>query len=198
MKKLLTFATCLVALACNLRAADQPQPIRWAVASKQEIETTIFKWTQAKAEEATKDEASPEIEEKIRAYQSLQMEFTMKYMHLRSIPMRPVFGAPPKPEPKDPEYDAMAKRVADAKAPIAAILDKRNNVMTKFRDQYSVEKLVSEYSKGRFDLVVDAGYRGTRDTVLFHTNGEVLDITLAVIDLFEKKVASANEKSSKH
>lgn len=197
MKQLLLLATCLVVFGTNFKAKanEGREQLRWAVANKHEIEMAVFKWMQSKAQEATKAESSPEIEEQIRKYQSLEVEFTMNFQRLRPIPIRSPIGKPPKPEPKDPEYEAMAKRVADAKAPIAAILEKRNKVINKFREQYSVENLVSEYSTGRFDLVVDSGYGGARPLVLYHTNGEVLDITIAVIDSFEKKVAP--EKPSK-
>ena len=137
-------------------------------------------------EDLKKAEAfAPEIEEKIRHYDALQGELTRKRMDL----MRPRFPAGPRASEapaSDEDLQTLSNRVAEARAPIADIIDRRNRQAAQIREEYSVEKLVSEYARDRFDLVVDSSMI-SRSAVLYRTDDEVLDITDGVIELFRKK-----------
>jgi hypothetical protein len=91
-------------------------------------------------------------------------------------------SAPAEPSMAEKEYEAMSKRVAEAKAPVAAIIDRRERQAAEYRQQYSIERLVAEYVKDRYDLVIDS-----REKVLYQTAGEVTDITDGIIALFKEK-----------
>jgi hypothetical protein len=139
-------------------------------------------------EELKKSETlSPEIQEKVRQYESLQSELSRKRVEAMRQRLPGPGGMVP-PSPSDPDYEALASRVAQAKAPIAEIIDQRNRRSTEFRAQFTADKLVSEYAKGRYDLVVDSSDQiFSRSPVLYRTTGEVLDVTDAVIRLFKEK-----------
>ena len=137
-------------------------------------------------EQGKKAEAlPPETEAKISEYEALRMELLRMRMPL-PLPMRalrqPSDSAPPEPSAADKEYEAMSKRVAEAKAPVAAIVDRRERQAAEYRQQYSIERLIAEYVKDRYDLVVDS-----RENVLYQTAGETTDITGGVLALFKEK-----------
>ncbi len=191
--------------------------VRWAFANKREIDSAIFKWSQKQTEDLNTSEAlSPEIEEKIRQYQILQSELARKQMDKRMaamgvrLPQRaipplealasaganvtnPIIAIPQKATPLeasafDKDDEALSKRVAEAKAPIADILDRRKCQAAKYRDKYSTDKLIAEYVKDRFDLIVDSSdERNSRTAVLYRKTSEVLDITDGIIKLFQEK-----------
>ncbi|MGZ4963328.1 MAG: hypothetical protein ACXWBP_10335 [Limisphaerales bacterium] len=191
MKNLLLIVTCVVLLGCNNRPVAE-KPIHWALVNKHEIDMAIFKWSQARVQEASKaEDVSPEMEQQLRRYDSLRMQLTLKEAR-RGIPLRQPRGTATAPEPKDEEYETLAKQVEQAKAPIAGVLARRDQLMAKYHDVYTTEKLVSEYAKGRFELVVDSGWGGSKTSVLFSAGGEVLDITAGVLESFDTKVAGAN------
>ncbi len=206
MKAHLLLATVLILVGCgrqeptqrevlatldNLKtelAAKRSEPVRWAFANKREIDSAIFQWSQQKMEEAKKSEAlAPEIEEKIRQYETLQAELTRKRIDAMRLRFPPSPGASGVAA-SDPEYEALADRVAQAKAPVAEIIDARNRRASQLRDEFTADKLVAEYAKGRFDLVVDSSDQSfSRSAVLYRTAGEVLDITDGVIKLFRER-----------
>jgi hypothetical protein len=167
-------------------ASKRAEPVRWAVVNKQQITSAIFQWSHLRMEDIKKAEAlAPEIEEKIRKHDALQgelMNMRMDSMGTR-FPARP--GAP-EPPARDKDLHALSNRVAEARAPIADIIDRRNRQAAQIRGQYSVEKLVSEYASDRFDLVVDSS-SFSRSAVLHQTDTEVLDITDGVLKLFREK-----------
>jgi hypothetical protein len=205
MKTLLLLATCIILVGCGRQseshrevadkaeagerdgAVSRESSLRWATANRREIESAVNEWTRNKIEDTKKSEAlSPEVEEKIRQFEALQSELTrrqMESMRMR-LPLPPGTGA----ASPDKEYEALANRVAEAKAPIADILDRRNRLASQYREQFATEKLIAEYAKDRFDLVVDSSdSRFSRSAVLYHKTGEVLDITDGVIRLFNEK-----------
>ncbi|MDB6110261.1 MAG: hypothetical protein JWR69_2011 [Pedosphaera sp.] len=139
-------------------------------------------------EEAKKTEAlSPEIEEKIRQYEALQTDLLHKQMDAMRLRLPPRASASEVPTP-DGDYEALSKRVAEAKVPIADIVDRRSRQASQYRDQYSTDKLIAEYVKDRFDLIVDSSdERFSRSAVLYRTTDEVLDITDGIIKLFKEK-----------
>jgi hypothetical protein len=206
MRNYLLLATCLSLAGCGRHAESQREVlaklesikselttkrgnvVRWAVANKREIDSAIFQWSRSKMEEARKSEAlSPEIEEKIRRYETLQAELMHKRMDAMRMRLPPRLGAPEASTP-DREYETLSNRVAEARAPIADIVDRRNREASQQRDQYSTDKLIAEYVKDRFDLVVDSSDESlARSAVLYRTDAEVLNITDGIIKLFKGK-----------
>jgi chromosome segregation ATPase len=206
MRTYLLLATCLILVGCGRQdesqrevlgkletikselASKRADPVRWAFANKRDIDSAISQWSRDKMEEVKRAEAlSPEVEEKVRQYETLQDELMRKRMETMGLKLPPrALGSEAPPVDKD--YEALSKRVAEAKAPIADILERRARQASQHRDQYSTDKLIAEYVKGRFDLVVDSSEeRFSRSVVLFRIAGEVLDITDGVIKLFKEK-----------
>jgi hypothetical protein len=168
-------------------ATNRAGPVRWAFANKREIDSAIFKWSRDKMEANKKSEAlAPEVEEKVREYERLQSELMRKQMESMRLrfPQRP--GAP---EPAAPGTDigALSNRVAEARAPIADIVDRRNRQSSQLREQFSIDKLVAEYAKERFELVVDSSDEHFSRSAVLYRKGEVPDITEGVIKLFQEK-----------
>lgn len=161
---------------------------QWAFANKRDIDSAIFQWSRDKMEEVKKSEAlPPETEQKIRQYEALQSQLTRKEMEARGMMLPPRAGIPDDSVPGE-TYEALSNRVAAAKAPLADILERRSRQGSQYRAQFSTESLIAEYAKDRFDLVVDSSdERMSRSAVLYRTNGEVLDITDGVIQLFKEK-----------
>src|SRR4051794_19169335 len=100
----LLFTACFVLVGCSRQseehremlgalaavkselASRQGVPVRWAVASKHEIETAIFRWSREKMEAVKKTEAlSPEIEAKVLQFESLQAELMRKKMEMMGV-----------------------------------------------------------------------------------------------------------------
>jgi hypothetical protein len=204
MKAYLVFAACLILAGCSWQKQNQREVLtqlevikselarkraetpRWAFANKHEINSAIFQWSHLRMEDIRKAEAlAPEIEEKVRHYEALQGELTRKRMDLTRSRF-PAGPRTPEAPASDEDLQTLSNRVAEARAPIADIIDRRNREAAQIRGQYSVEKLVSEYARDRFDLVVDSsGF--SRSAVLYRTDSEVLDITDGVIELFRQK-----------
>ena len=200
MRTCLLLATCLVLVGCGRQEQNHRElmskleaiqsevtskpgtPVRWALANKSEITTSIYQLTRDKMEGVKKSEAlPPEVEEKVLQYEALQTELMhqqMESMRFRYSPRAP--GAEAAATDKD--YEALFQRVAEAKVPIAAIVERRSRRASQYREQYSVERLLAEYVKGRYDLVVDSGVK-----VLYRSAGEVPDITEGVLAFLEEK-----------
>jgi len=208
MKTYLILAACLVLAGCGRQEANQrevsgksegiknegakpAETVRWAFANKREIELVIFKWSRDKMEEARKAEGlSPEIEEKIRRYESLQAQLVRKQMETRGLKLPPRAGVSETSLP-DQDILTLSNQVAEAKAPIADVVDTRSRQAAQYREQYKIDRLISEYAKERFDLVVDSSNEHfSQSAVLYRTAGEVLDITDGVIKLFKEKTRS--------
>src|SRR5690606_2498366 len=114
-------------------------PVRWATAKKRDIDFAIFQRSRETLEKFKKSEAlSPEIEAQIAEYEALKSELQKKESGngLRTIPTRTLRlapGADPGPlPPVDPEIEALSKKVVEAKAPIAAIVDRRNRKAVEY------------------------------------------------------------------
>ena len=206
MKNSLLFAACLILIGCGRQdkgqreilarldaitsqlASNRTATVRWAFANKREIDSLVFQWSRSKSEDLKKGEAlSPEIEQQVRQYESLHGELIRKQADSLRARLPTRLGAPEASGP-DADYLALSNRVREAKAPIADVIDRRNRQAADFRDQYSAEKLVAEYARDKFDLVVDSSNEQfSRSSVLYRTNGEVLDITDGVIKLLKEK-----------
>jgi hypothetical protein len=178
----------LDALKTELTSKKEPESVRWAFANKREIESAVSQWSMKQAEEAKRSEGLPaDIEEKVRAYEAMQSELTRKRFESMRV------GGVIRPIPYDSpitnsDYVALSNKLVEARAPIANVLERRSQASAKLRDQFAVEKLVAEYAKDRFDLVVDSSDIGfSRNSVLYRKSGEALDITEGVIQLLEEK-----------
>lgn len=105
----------------------------------------------------------------------------------------PGHSAPKEPRPPTEEekaYADLSRRVADAKAPVAAIVERRNALTTKYHSPKFLEQLVAEYVKQKehFDVVVDSSNDySSSHSVLYRTAGEVPDITEGIIQFFRDK-----------
>lgn len=162
--------------------------MRWAFANKREIDSALFQWSRDKMEELKKSEALPaETEQKIREFEALQSQLMRKEMEAKGFKLPPRAGTPEVSAP-DENYEALSNRVVVAKESLKDILDRRGRQASQYRSQFSTENLIAEYVKNRFDLVVDSSdERMSRSSVLYRTNGEVLDITDGIIKLFKSK-----------
>ena len=200
MRTYLLLATCLVLVGCGRQKQNHRElmskleaiqsevtsksgtPVHWALADKSEITTVIYQLIRDKMEEVKKSEAlPPEVEEKVTQYEALQTELMhkrMENMGLRSPPRAPGADA----AATDKDYEALSQIAAEAKAPIAAIVERRSRRDSQYREQYSAERLIAEYVKDRYDLVVD-----TREKVLYRSASEVPDITEGVIAFVKGK-----------
>ncbi|MEN9574265.1 MAG: hypothetical protein RL514_2120 [Verrucomicrobiota bacterium] len=102
---------------------------------------------------------------------------------------------PPLPKPaeleKENAYAELARRVAEAKAPVDVIVDRRAGLVAKYQHPQFIEQLIADYVKLRehYDLVVDSsqGRMSFFGPVLYHTAGEVPDITEGVIQFFRDR-----------
>jgi hypothetical protein len=200
LRTCLSLAACLILVGCGRQAENhrevlgaleaikseianrQGTPVRWAFANKLEIQSAIFQWSRDKMEELkTAETLSPEVEAKISQYEALQTELMRKQMETRGLRLPPRMGAAEAPA-TGKDLEALSQRVAEAKAPIAAIVERRSRQAAQYRDRYSVDRLVAEYVKDRYDLVVDSN-----EKVLFRSAGEVPDITEGIIAFFKSK-----------
>jgi hypothetical protein len=206
MKTSLLLAACLMLVGCGRQeqsnrevldklealkselASKRSEPVHWAFANKREIDSAISTWTYEKMEAIKKSEAlPPETEQKIRQLEAWQTQLTHKQMEGRGFRMSPRIGATEFPLP-DESVEALSERVAAARAPLTDILERRNRQAAEYREQFSTERLIAEYVKDRFDLVVDSSDGHTsRSTVLYRKDGEVVDITDAILKLFREK-----------
>ena len=166
-------------------ASKQTESVRWAFANKREIESAISQWSSKQVEEARRAEGlAHEVEETIRTYESLQAELNRKRFEPMRMGFQPRFDS----INTNADYILLSNKVVEARAPIAEILERRSQTATKYREQFAVEKLVAEYVKDRFDLVVDSSdAQFSRSPVLYRKSTEVLDITDGVIKLLNEK-----------
>ncbi len=108
-----------------------------------------------------------------------------------SLPTPPRPTDPPAPTAEEKEYDALVKRVAEAKAPVAAIIDRRAQITAKYFNPQLVEQIVADYVKEKqasYDLVVDVSQdHSSSHTILHRAAGEVPDITEGVIKFFRER-----------
>ncbi len=163
-------------------AAKQAAPVRWATANRTEIMIAITAWSSGKMNEIKKTDAlSPEIEEKFRHYQTLESEFGRAQMtrRMRTISAMPGYE---RRALSDEEFLALSNKVVEAREPVAELATRRQRQNADFQRQFSIEKLIGEYARGRFDLVLDSN-----EKPLFRSPSEVPDITQGVIALLNEK-----------
>jgi hypothetical protein len=213
MKKYLLLAACLILAGCTREPDHQreiiskldalktdlavaahintnPPPVRWACANKSEINTAIYLWTAAKTAEAkAAEKLSPDVKAKVDAYEVLENQLNQMRIRHSELMMPPMMirpgQAPQEPTAQQKEYNELAKRLEEAKQPVADIIDRRHRESTQLYQKYSVENIVAEYAKGKYDIVADtsSGGRG----LLYSSSGDILDITQSVINYFNNK-----------
>ncbi|HXI70635.1 MAG TPA: hypothetical protein VNN22_09815 [Verrucomicrobiae bacterium] len=208
MKPILLLITCLLLAGCgqnegnnqevlskldNLKselAAHQSQPVRWATANKRSIEEAIYNWSRVKTEQSNNAEAlTSKQKEDLQQYEVLQNQLARKSPGTRISPMTGLPANVGNPE-EEKEYEALSQKVEAAEILVHDILERRAQLETQYRAQYTPENLVAEYVKDRFDLVVDSSEASfNRSAVLYSHSGEALDITEGVIKLFKEKTA---------
>ncbi len=140
--------------------------MRWACANRSEISTVIYQWTAAKtAESRAAENLSPEVKAKVDAYEVLENQLNrMRFSHSeltgpRTPAARPG-QAPEEPTAVQKEYNELYKKVAEAKQPVAYIIDQRQRESTRLSQEYSVENVVAGYAKGKYDVVAESTLAG--------------------------------------
>lgn len=198
MKTTPLLITCVILVGCGHQVREKPaseanrqNSLRFASASKRDIQYAIDRWSQPKiAESTTAENLSPEQAEKLKQYEALNNEMAgMQAPRPWGVPFNRAHGYP---DPsggdtnREKQYQALMARIEQARVPIASVLERRDLQAERIRHQYTPEKLVAEYVGDRFDVVIDS-----RDSfnspVLYQRSGEVLDITEGVLKLFEQK-----------
>jgi hypothetical protein len=94
MKILMVGLSLILLVGCS----RQPIQPRWAIASKHEIDMEVFKWSRDKMDDLKKAEGlSPQIEEQISTYETLQRVLMEKDMERRGF--APIRRPPGMPQP---------------------------------------------------------------------------------------------------
>lgn len=167
-----------------IRSAQTNQvPLRVAVVDKSKVTHFLYQLQRDKAAEIKKADAlALDVEAKISHYQSLQSQLSRMQTarSMRNMP-RPMGY---ETVPTDEEYNAMVQKVAEAKAPIADIADRRSSLSEEFMAKFSVDDLIEEYAKGRYDVVIDSY---SRDKLLYNKAGEMSDISDAVVAMVKER-----------
>ena len=170
MKTYLMLATCLFLAGCGRQEQNQREVISKLNAITSELSKSVapVRWATANKSEIT--------------------TFIYKCSRDKVEQIKMSDALPPETEAKFSEYEALSKRVTEAKTPIAAIVDRRERQAAQYREQFSIERLIAEYGKDRFDLVVDSSdERFSRSAVLYRKAGEGVDITEGIIALMKAK-----------
>ncbi len=198
--------------------AKRPVPVRWAYADKSRIQAAIYARTREKLADLKRADAlPPEVEAQVAQYEALHWQLIKprrkpstappsravpdllppKQLSVSHAPISP--SAPPIQSPtaspalpttEELDYEALAKRVVDAKAPVAAIVERRAAFATKYHSPQFLEQLVADYVKEKehYDVVVDSSNESLFSRpVLYRTAAEVPDITEGVIKLFQAR-----------
>ncbi len=182
------------------RLAGQTPP-RWATVDRDRLRTAIYALGREKLEAHKHSEKlTPEQAAQIEKYEELNLQLLRLPPRHLSLPARTA-SLPPVPPANltagqaaqlaaavppptkarteaDPEREELARRVAEAKAPVAAFIDRRAQISLHYNASDLLERLVADYVKGRFDLVVNADSRYSSDrTILYRASVNAPDIT---------------------
>ena len=204
-------AARLKSLETEIVKMPRSAPVRWAIADREKIQSVLDAHAQAQSAALEKAEGvSPEIRAKLAEYETLNRELMEKLQlslltrfvptrTLRPLPNLSDFTVPPIAPPTNPSppevsteakaYAALGERVAAAKAPVAHIVDRRLQLFAKYHGREFLEQLVSEYAKGRYDLVVEANGRTSSErSVLYNSAaGPPVDLTEEIIKFFRER-----------
>jgi len=173
------------------------QPVRWAMANKREIESAVAEWSRAQADAAKEKETlTQKQKDDLHNYETLQNQLNQKRGYGAFFPGRPFASAidprtgRPVAGEESEAVKALSKQVEAARALVDDILQHRYQIERQYNNQYNAADLVAEYSKDRFDLVVDSSEASfNRSAVLYSHAGESLDITEGVLNLFKDKTS---------
>lgn len=178
----------------------QGAPPRWAVVDGGKIESAISKWNSEKnSGRRMGPTIPPEKAAKYAEYQvinqklgRIRMEFLRKKQkQLAEIngPGSP-YGGPSRGytgvvdgEITDPEYAKLSDQLVPLRIELKDVLNQENTPM--FETKYTKQALIKEYAEGKYDLVVEDGMG--RNSIPYLADGKRVDITDAVIALFESK-----------
>lgn len=97
---------------------------------------------------------------------------------------------PPAPSAEAKDYEALVKRVAEAKAPVAKVVERRAEITAKYHSTKFLEQLVADYVKQKehYDVVVDASNESSFSRpILYRTSAEVPDITAGILQFFRER-----------
>lgn len=191
--------------ALETQMAKRPVPVRWAYANKSKIQAAIYERTREKLADLKKADAlSPEVEAQVSHYEALRMELIRLSvprptsmamprptpMLLPPPPLRTPSAEPPAPTEEEKTHADLTRRVAETKAPVAAIVEPRSELSTKYHSPKFLEQLIADHVKQKelYDVVVDSSndYSYER-SVLYRTATEVPDITEGIIQFFRDK-----------
>lgn len=199
--------------ALETELAKRPAPVRWATADREKLSRALFEQGRKHLEEFMQAEkVSPEQRAQIAAYEALNQQLIIKprppsVPTLPPLPPKelsarlPASVSPPTPPPAptppptppaptvaEQEYAALAKRVAEAKAPVVALIERRAQITGKYYGREFMEQLIAEYAKDRFDLVVNSDRISSYDRpLLYRTSAEAPDITEALLQFFHDR-----------
>ncbi len=205
----------LKTLEAEVAKLPRSTPVRWAIVDREKIKTILATHAQTQSAALEKAESmSPEIRAKIAEYETLNRElmdrwqFSLPTRFVQTRPLRPFpnvsdFVDPPlgpsvapPTNPSPPEvsaeakaYAALRERVAAAKAPVAHIVDRRLQLFAKYHGREFLEQLISEYAKGRYDLVVEANGRTSSERSVLYNGaaGPPHDLTEEIIKFFRER-----------
>ena len=205
----------LKSLETEIAKMPRSAPVRWAIADREKIQSVLNAHAQAQSAALEKAEGvSPEIRAKLAEYETLNRELMEKWqlsLPTRFVPTRtlrplpnlsdftvppvapaaapPTIPSPPEVSAEAKAYAALGERVAAAKAPVAHIVDRRLKLFAKYHGHEFLEQLVSEYAKGRYDLVVEANGRTSSErSVLYNSAaGPPVDLTEEIIKSFRER-----------
>lgn len=192
------------------RLAGQTPP-RWATADHDRLRSAIYALGREKLEAHKQTEKlTPEQAAQVERYEQLNRQLLHLPPRQFSLPVRAaslpplppanltggqtpqlVAAVPPPPgkaaNEADREREELARRVAEAKAPIAAIIERRNQISTRYNTSGFLENLVADFVKGRFDLVVNAGAHAPERTILYRASVNAPDLTDELLQFLRER-----------
>lgn len=107
---------------------------------------------------------------------------------VQRISVQPLRTAASANTEEEKAHEALTRRVAEAKAPVAAIVDRRNELTARYHSTQFLDQLIADYAKGRYDLVVDGSNESSFSRpILYRTAGEVTDITEGILQFLRER-----------
>ncbi|HYG22989.1 MAG TPA: hypothetical protein VEH04_09420 [Verrucomicrobiae bacterium] len=167
--------------------------IRLAVASRERIESAINTWSIRQIQADIRSEVlEPEVAQHLERYEAINRELSRVR---RPYPPHfdPATGMPtrvPANTNLTANYEELMAQQEKARLPIASVLERRQRASEEIRTRYTVNGLVAEYARDRFNVVADSSDRFSNHAgLLYQSSGEVIDITEGVLKLFQQKTS---------
>jgi hypothetical protein len=175
------------------RLAGQAPP-RYAAVDRDRLGNAILAHGREKLEAHKQSEKlTPVQAAQIEKYEKLNLQLLRLDDNLmRQLVRLPPLVVPPLAPPTNDagkEREELARRVAEAKVPVATIVDRRSHITARYNTGDFLERLIADYVKGRFDHVVNAEPRhnsGGR-TIFFRTTVAATDITDELLQFFRER-----------